>query len=455
MNIKITKSSYKNKNNKRAIIYDCSAKNYRKKINTGVFIDDEYFDDSEFSLSIALNITLEKIKNKKDEALAKYFSNNWTFFELENFLTKGIDIYSIEDYVRKVFVKNKNLITANDYLNVIKVIKKHLNQTNLSFSDILEENTIQEFKLKAERKGVKTSSINSYIKKIGVIMNQANRDGFITSRFKIPKYLIEKRERLLNQVSFDKDIFIKSVNNSEDIFQIQSLSIFLMLVVCGGMKPTNLVNYETYINKDKSDLIGSMIYDENSIFLKFKKSNKGDVYKYVKLDDDKIRIIELVKTLFYITHQKKYPYIISSYSRRYKIFDFNIEKENNLYRNMWNFLQMKIKEVYDLKFSDAKTIYYQKLNEIEMNKVTSDILFAKITDIQLIRNTNARTLEEDIDKCEKKVSRKLFSDELLQIILNKLIFLGIDLNKVSLNKVKTPVEFSNFLAEINKYHRGL
>ena len=35
MNIKITKSSYKTKENKRAIIYDCSAKNYRKKINTG------------------------------------------------------------------------------------------------------------------------------------------------------------------------------------------------------------------------------------------------------------------------------------------------------------------------------------------------------------------------------------------------------------------------------------
>ena len=83
----------------------------------------------------------------------------------------------------------------------------------------------------------------------------------------------------------------------------------------------------------------------------------------------------------------------------------------------------------------------------------SDVILG--SHIQLIRNTNARTLEEDIDKCEKKVSRKLFSDELLQIILNKLIFLGIDLNKVSLNKVKTPVEFSNFLAEINKYHRGL
>ena len=63
MNIKITKSSYKTKENKRAIIYDCSAKNYRKKINTGVFVEDDEFENSEIPSSISLNITLEKLRN--------------------------------------------------------------------------------------------------------------------------------------------------------------------------------------------------------------------------------------------------------------------------------------------------------------------------------------------------------------------------------------------------------
>ena len=53
MNIKITKSGYKTKENKRAIIYDCSAKNYRKKINTGVYVEDGYLDKSGITLSIA------------------------------------------------------------------------------------------------------------------------------------------------------------------------------------------------------------------------------------------------------------------------------------------------------------------------------------------------------------------------------------------------------------------
>ena len=52
MNIKITKSSYKTKENKRAIIYDCSAKNYRKKINTGVFVEDDQFENPEIPIQL-------------------------------------------------------------------------------------------------------------------------------------------------------------------------------------------------------------------------------------------------------------------------------------------------------------------------------------------------------------------------------------------------------------------
>ena len=455
MNIKITKSTYKTKENKRAIIYDCSAKNYRKKINTGVFVEDGYLDKSGITLSIALNITLEKLKNKKEDALSKYLENNWSFTELEDYLKKGIDIYSIEEYVKNDFVKNKNIITGNDYFNVIKVFKKHLNKVNISFNDLLEDNTILEFKLKAQRNGVKVSSVNSYIKKIGVIMNQAYRDGFITRRFVIPKYVLEHREKRFHKVLFDKGKFIEAINKSDNIFQVQSLSIFLMLIICGGMKPSDLVNYEVHNNHDKNDLLGSMIYGNNSRFLKFKKSNKGVIFKYIKLDYIKIKIIELVKTLFYITHHKKYPHIISSYSNQYKIFDFDIEKENNLYRNLWNFYQVKIKEVYHLKFSDAKGIYFDKLNTIEMNKITSDILFARVKEVELIGYEKTNILKEDIEKCEKKISRMLSVNELFQVIINKLIFLGVDLNNISLSNVKTPMEFSSFLLEINKYRRGL
>jgi len=455
MNIRITKSSYKTKENKRAIIFDCSAKNYRKKINTGILVEEEYFEETKTTLSISLNITFDKLKSKKEDALAKYFKNNWSKEDLETYLKKGIELYSIEEYVKKDFVKNKNLITANDYQNVIKVFKKHLNKANIYFNDILEENTIHKFKYNAEKRGVKSSSINSYIKKMSVIMNQAKRDGFITKKFVIPKHIIEKRQKLVLKKYFDKNKFIRAVNESEDVFEIQALSIFLMLLVCGGMSPSNLINYKVIENKKKKDLISLMLFEKNSIVIKFKKSNKGEAVKYVKLDYAKIKIIELVKTLFYLTHHKKYPFILSAYSNYHSIFNFDIQKNNNFYRNFWNFFQVKIKEKYDLKFIDAKSIYYQSLKEIEMNKVSSDVMFSKVRTSEIITLQNTDVLKQNIEKYEQKIMKNLSASELTQVIINRLIFLGVDLNKFSLNDVKTPSDFSAFLHEISKFHTNL
>ena len=455
MNIKITKSSYKTKENKRAIIYDCSAKNYRKKINTGILVDEEFFKNSESTTSISLEITLEKLKSKKKDALIKYYKNDWSTSELENYLKKGIDIYSVEEYVKTDFVKNKSPITANDYLNVVKVFKKHLSKANIHFNDLLDENTIFEFKFNAEKKGLKRSSINSYIKKMAVIMNSAYKDSLINKRFIIPKLVIEKRQKSTTSKSFDKEKFIEAVNKSEDLYQIQSLSIFLMLIICGGMTPTNLVNYKVIENKKQKDLVSSILYDESSIILKYRKSNKGEAKKYIKLCHVKMKIIELVKTLFYITHQKKHPFIISSYSNYYSIFDFDIHKNHNLYRSFWNFFQMKIKEIYDFKFSDAKSVYTQRLNEIEMNRTVSDILFSRVNEAEIISFQKTKNIQESVEKYEKEILNSFAASELIQVIKNKLIFLGVDLTKTSLNYIKTPLAFSDFIQTINKYRISL
>ena len=286
-------------------------------------------------------------------------------------------------------------------------------------------------------------------------MNMAYKEGLINKRFVIPKLVIEKRQKSISYKSFNKEKFIKAVNESEDLYQIQSLSIFLMLIVFGGMTPSNLVNYKVIENKKQKDLVSSILYDENSIILKYRKSNKGEAKKYIKLCHIKIKIIELVKTLFYITHQKKYPFIISPYSNYYSIFDFDIHKDQNLYRNFWNFYQMKIKENYDLRFSDAKNIYIQKLNEIEMNRTVSDILFSRVNEAEIISFQKTKIVQESIEKYEKEILNSFAASELIQVIKNKLIFLGVDLTKNSLNNIKTPLAFSDFIQTINKYRIGL
>ena len=116
---------------------------------------------------------------------------------------------------------------------------------------------------------------------------------------------------------------------------------------------------------------------------------------------------------------------------------------------------MKIKENYDLKFSDAKNIYNEKLNEIEMNRKISDILFSRVNEADIISFQNTNNLQENIEKYEKEVVNGFAASELIQVIKNKLIFLGVDLTKVSLNNIKTQMTFSDFIQKISKYRIGL
>tara|TARA_X000001036_G_scaffold392959_1_gene392139 strand:- start:746 stop:2131 length:1386 start_codon:yes stop_codon:yes gene_type:complete len=461
MNINITRSSYINKNHKTVIIFDCIENKYRKKISSGIQADKNIFKkgkidpNTDFPMSISLGITLEKIRQKRDEALLKYKENKWTHLDLEQFLNSGINIYSIEEYVRNVISESRNKITANDYLNVVKAFKKHLKKNNIHFKDILEKANLYKFKLNAQRNGIKSSSLNSYLKKMGVIMNKAYRDGFLSEKFNIPKYLLEQRFQTEKKIDFNKNDLIYSINSCDDIYQVQSLSVFVLLMCCGGMNPSDLMNYKLVKKEDKKSLISSILFDYKNDYIKFKKSKKGDTYKYVKLCFRLKKIIEIVKSLYLITHYKKYPFILSSYTNENMIFKFDIYNKSNTYKNLWNFNQKKLREVYSIKFSDAKILYQKVLEEIEMTKSISDIMFANIKEVDILKLKNISEIKEKTDKAGQEVLRKIGIDEITQVIINRLKFLNLDLNNFSFKYCKTPIEFTKIMRKINTYHRGL
>ena len=58
-------------------------------------------------------------------------------------------------------------------------------------------------------------------------------------------------------------------------------------------------------------------------------------------------------------------------------------------------------------------------------------------------------------KYENEIINSFAASELIQVIKNKLIFLGVDLTKISLNNIKTPMAFSDFIQKISKYRIGL
>ena len=264
---------------------------------------------------------MDKAKN----AIANYKNFGWNFLELENFLKEPIYKYSVEHYVSDVFNKSKTIITGKDYLNAVRVFKKYLKKNNLTFDFLLDPQNVLKFKFNAQKNNVKQTSINSYLKKMKIIMSQAKNDGIISSRFILPKYVIEKPNTIKAKTEFNINEVIESVNQCQDIFQVQSLTIFIFLIANHGMNPGNLINYQL-LNKTQSSIVKSLILENEHNYIFFKKSKKGKAIKYVKVNYQISQLLSTLKTLFHITHFKKYSEMLAPFTEKNKIFDFNINE---------------------------------------------------------------------------------------------------------------------------------
>jgi len=453
MNIRLVISNYINQDGKSKVLFDCNESTYRKKIDTGIKVDNfiqigyRIRENRLDNFSFEKKILLKKLFDKSRSAIRKYKDLGWRYIELENFLREPIYKYSIEHYVRDVFNKSRTIITSRDYLNVVNVFKKYLKKNTITFDFLLDPQNILKFKFNAQKNNVKQTSINSYLRKIKIIMSQAKKDGIISTRFMFPTHVIERLNKSSVKVDFNINEIISSVNQSQDIFQLQSLIIFIFLIANHGMNPSNLIDYQI-LNKNKNNIIKSLILDNEHDYLFFKKSKKGKAIKYVKINYQILRLISTLKSLFHITHFKKYSEMLATFTEKNKIFDFEINENYNFYKNFWNFYQKKLGEVSNYNFSSAKPIFYDALKEIEMSRITSQIMFGDSAPETIIQSVDFKKIRENIELSESKVYEKLKLNELIAICNNKIsILLDINIAEYSVNDCNTTQEFIKLMGK--------
>ena len=281
MNIYLKKSSYTTKQGKSAILFDCFSANYRKRINTNVYVSSEHYNPEANQISridpkyVSLNIALKKLEQKRDLALFNYTEEKWSKDELENFLKSGIELYSLDEYVINEFGDTKNKITHGDYINVVKVFKKHLNlSSRIQFEELLDEQSILTFKINAIKNDLKQSSINSYVKKMKVIMNSAYKDGHISERFNIPESVVEEIPSNPPEIITYKEIE-QGIAKITNIHQAQSIALFLMMLSCKGMYPADIMNYKKIEKNSPDEILISELFENGSDYIKLKNQRKA------------------------------------------------------------------------------------------------------------------------------------------------------------------------------------
>ena len=451
MNIRLVISNYKNKDGKSKVLFDCSENTYRKKIDTGVKVQnfeqiglrlrENELDNFSFEKKILLDRLFEKAKS----AIKKYNDIGWKYIELENYLKEPIYKYSVEHYVSEVFNKSRTIITSRDYLNVVNVFKKYLKKNTITFDFLLDPQNVLKFKFNAQKKNVKQTSINSYLKKMKIIMSQAKKDGIISTKFIFPSHVIESSNKVTVKPDFKINEIISSINQCQDIYQLQSVIIFIFLIASHGMNPSNLIDFQVL---NKNNIIKSLILEIEHNYLFFKKSKKGKAIKYVKINYQILRLLSTLKSLFHVTHFKKYSEMLAPFTEKNKIFDFDINENYNFYKNFWNFYQKKLGEVSNYNFSSAKPIFYDTLEEIEMSRITSQIMFGDLAPETIVQSVEFKKIRENIELAENKVYEKLKLNELVAICNNKIsILLKMNIAEYSVNNCDNTVEFIKLMGK--------
>jgi len=455
MNIYLKKSSYTTKQGKSAILFDCFSANYRKRINTNVYVSSEHYNPEANQISridpkyVSLNIALKKLEQKRDLALINYTEEKWSKDELENFLKSGIELYSLDEYVINEFGDTKNKITHGDYINVVKVFKKHLNlSSRIQFEELLDEQSILTFKINAIKNDLKQSSINSYVKKMKVIMNSAYKDGHISERFNIPESVVEEIPSNPREIITYKEIE-EGITKITNIHQAQSVALFLMMLSCKGMYPADIMNYNKIEKNSPDEILISELFENGSDYIKFKKSKKSTKYKYVRINHVIKKLIKILKTTFYITHYRKYSDILAPYNDPFHVFAIDIDINNNIYKNLWNFYQKMIKSILNYSFTSARDSFNIILEDQEMTNQTRNILTGSVTQKELIQMeiTKLSEAKDKMRNIEDHISREFRIIDLVEILINKLKLIGNNLDEITLENWETP---KSFIASINK-----
>ena len=434
MNIKLKISSYQDKKMLSNVYFDLMDTNYRKKIKSDLYVNRLNFTLNKIgqgdSNYISKNILLEKIKKQRQLTINNFKIGVWKLSECENYLRKGVEIKSIKEFIRENF-KHISIFTKNDYLNTVGVYKKHLKiERTIYLRDLSTENLLL-FKTNTLFNGLKISSINSYLKKLKVIVNKAHSKNLIINKNIFSKNLIEKEE---SKKVERKEIAISKIEEgifkSESIYDIQAIAFFITMIIFKGMKPIEMVRYN---------------YLENSNLTneKYVTYNSKGINKYIKFNENTFRLIRVLKMSLHFTHFEKSSEILAPYNNVYEIFNQSVSTKIKNHKNIWNIYQKKIKNLIGCNYTMANRIYINYINNLEISNNARQILIGNKDGKNVIFDQN-NPLRDQIKSAENKLMQDFQLGKLVALIENKMNLLGID----NAEKIKweRPIDFIKTLS---------
>ncbi len=449
MTISLTLINRPLKDNTCNIVFDVvNGRDFRKKIITGIKVkSDDWISKScrvkrSNPNSAILNIRLKELVDKQLTALAKYDANQFSEMEVVSFLEGKTAFGNIDEYIETEIKNTRKSATYIDYKNAVSALKLHTNfKGKLMFEDI-NYSLLDKLKRSALSKGRSGATVNSYLKKIRAVMNDAYDKGFIYEEFKLNKKLSVPVRRTIIKTCTPED-FENAIAKVKTLRDWQSLAFYLLMFLTRGMYQADIVNFKwaNFKNKEMGvkylDLMKNEYFydDENPVGMvhaegydylihrRSKTRNKANADMLIRIDE--FPTFELISALKYsviYTHYNKRPEIIPALKEWMSIFNYDVVKDYKLHSNIWDYYTKRVKKLLGYSFNTARKTFNTYALELQVSDTIRRILLGHADPTMLSRydNLSTKAIIEQVEHAHTSIIERFRASELTTLLLDKL-----------------------------------
>ena len=304
--------------------------------------------------SIVINRKLNKIIENMNLSWSSFENDIIGWDELCRNLGQGSPQKDVGSFLETVCKPRMKLVTYQSYKYSYGALLKVLGVKSITFKE-LNYNNIDKAVSIWKNEGKSPNTIDTYLKHIGVIINEAYDRGMITFRFeKKKKWRVKKNTGNIESAKTEE--LLNAINNVNDIYDFQTFAFWLLMFCMRGLYPTDIAKMHHYDLTLDDDIPYNIDISKNR-YVKHKRSKTGEPMRILyscKPTEEIMNSLQVSIAMTHLNRSKKFPDVYPKGDLHPLMF-FDYPEE--LHKNVWDVYIKRSRKVVGLPFKTARKTF--------------------------------------------------------------------------------------------------
>ena len=353
MGAQIFLKSGTNKAGKAPLFIYAQHKGKKFKKNIGISIDPKDWNKKTYQVkndsisSVKINRKLLELTSTIREAWSLYESDIYTWEEFCQKLNGGKPESDVGSFIEEVFKPRMRLTTYSAYKYSYMALKKAIGVDKLSFKELNHDN-IDKAVMTWRYEEKSPNTIETYLKHLGVVINEANDRGLVNYKFeKKKKWRVKKHTKRVESTTPEK--LLESINNVNDLYDFQTFAFWLLMFCMRGLYPRDLVSMH------KHEIINEYDCDKKR-YVKHKRSKTGEQMTILYSCEPTEWLLNSLQCSISYTHLNRPSYLPDVYPKGWHLMML-FEYEEKHHRNVWDVYTKRCRKLVGVPFKVARKTF--------------------------------------------------------------------------------------------------